>query len=438
MKKIVITTFFAFLFLQQTYSQLNFSIQPRVCVNSTVFTAAMNGTSGVLSPTWVITPSIGVSFYSLSITPNFTFASTGNFTVVLFAFIGNTIISTQHTIDVLPLPTLVLNKNPLAVCAGYSSTITAFGASSYSWTGSTFTNVIQQQSISVPHGTYTLTASNNQGCISKDSLIVIPLAPPLLIGFSPTSATTCITSNSPSLSFLNFKPVSLIATGATIYQWFGPDGIISSTGSIVVNPTVATQYTVMGSTSSCSGTAVLNVTVNPQFTIAISPSQQTICVGESINLSAAQIGTPSANPLRYKWQEEDQVTTLNNTTGSTVKAWPTSKRTYSLTVTDTNNCISPPAAAIIEVAPCTNINELNKTDLRIFPNPFENEIFIEGSHSPLILEIRNALGQLILSKEIDAYTQMQKVETSMFSSGVYLFYLRNASSIIQIMKLAKP
>lgn len=290
----------------------------------------------------------------------------------------------------------------------------------------------------MPHGTYTLTASNSQGCISKDSLIVIPLAPPLLIGFSPTSATTCITSNSTSLSFLNFKPVSLIATGATIYQWFGPDGIISSSGSIVLNPTVATQYTAIGSTSSCFGTAVLNVTVNPQFTVAISPPQQTICVGESINLNASQIGTAAANPLRYKWQEEDQVVTLNNTTGSIVKAWPTSKRSYSLTITDANDCISRPAAAIIEVAPCTNMNELNKNELRIFPNPFENEIFIEGSHTPLIIEIRNALGQLILSKEVDASTHLLKVETSMLSSGIYSLHLRNESSIIQIMSLAKP
>lgn len=351
-------------------------------------------------------------------------------------------------------PQLSANNN--SVCAGMPSTLSVhyYNSGFNSLYNFTLSNITSSATVySGSNHVMVVTPSiqttyqvkvDSSSCEGVSSPLTVFMLPPLNLSITASSNTNCIVNNGDQTKGMPIatKPITLTTTGIDSYSWspVSPNLTVIPTGTVYqVQPLTSTCYTLNGlDIMGCVGSAVSCITVNPQFTIAISPSQKTICVGESINLSAAQIVTPSANPLRYKWQEEDQVTTLNNTTGSTVKAWPTSKRTYSLTVTDANNCISPPAAAIVEVASCTNINELNKTDLRIFPNPFENEIFIEGSHSPLILEIRNALGQLILSKEINAFTQVQKVETSMFSSGVYLFYLRNASSIIQIMKLAKP
>lgn len=425
------------LFANLCNSQASFTINPQVCLHSTVQASATGGTLTSPSYSWQASSANVTILNPSTSSPTFSFNAIGNYTLTLSVSSGTNSSTSQQTIDVLQLPILILNKSPNAVCAGYNTTITAFGASSYLWTGSTFTGAILQQSISVSHGTYTLTASNSQGCISKDSLIVIPLAPPLLIGFSPTSATTCITSNSTSLTFLNFKPVSLIATGATNYEWFGATGLIGSSGPIIVNPTVATQYTVIGSTSSCSGTAVLNVTVNPQFTVGISISQQTICVGESITLSAAQIGSPSTNPFTYNWHEENnQITLLNGSVGMAVMAWPTSKRTYSLTVIDANDCVSIPASASIEVSLCTSINELHLSELVVFPNPFNDELFIGGDYTKI--ELKDELGRLILSKENLDNSLHEKLDTSDVLAGIYFIHLKSDSNYNKVIKLIKP
>lgn len=272
---------------------------------------------------------------------------------------------TTQTITVNSFPSLTVSPTSNAVCAGYTSTLTAFGANSYSWAGSTFTGGIAQQSIAVSLGTlslgtYTVTGSNGGGCISS-ATTMITAAQPLNISVAPLNATTCIASNgnaqtqTPKLS----KPVTLNVSGAATYVWspYNPYYMTYSLGpQTTVKPPATTQYTVVGSTAICSGTALVTVTVLPQFSMTVVPPTPKMCIDDSLKLSIVGIGIGAVGPVSaysYSWTEQDQtvITIPGNKLGSSIVIFPTVDRTYYAEVYDSRGCASLPGIASVTVLP---------------------------------------------------------------------------------------
>jgi gliding motility-associated-like protein len=245
-----------------------------------------------------------------------------------------------------------------AVCTGFNSTLTATGATSYTWSGTTLTTSIVQPSISVGPGTYTVLGSTGVGCNSF-SVITINLAPPLNVQVTQSSFTTCMASNFPQFS----KPITLNATGASNYNWSqcNPTYMTICIGpTITVRPPTSTCYTVTGSTSVCSGSAVVCVTVIPQFTMAVTPAQPIICLGDSIVLKTTAIGTlavlpiPSAtNANGYVWTEPLNAPppSLDNPLSGTVTAYPQTTCTYTFEIYDSRACVSLPRLITVTVIP---------------------------------------------------------------------------------------
>ncbi|MGZ3919839.1 MAG: hypothetical protein ACXVC7_06080, partial [Bacteroidia bacterium] len=174
------------------------------------------------------------------------------------------------TINMGSAPNVQIVATASAVCVGFSSTLTASGATSYTWTGSTFTAAVNQTSVAVGPGTYTLQGSNGSACASQ-TVITIGQAPPLNITVTQSSFTTCITNNFPKYS----KAVQLTASGANngTYNWFPCNQYVSiCIGPVVqVRPPTSTSYTITGNTAVCSGSTVVSVTVVPQYTITVTP-----------------------------------------------------------------------------------------------------------------------------------------------------------------------
>ncbi len=238
--------------------------------------------------------------------------------------------SAQITVNLGSSPPMLISSTASAVCTGFNSTVTASGANSYTWTGSTFTTSIIQPSISVGPGTYTVFGGSGAGCNSF-SVITINLAPPLNIQVTQSSFTTCMASNYPQFS----KPIILNATGGSIYNW-SPCNYTYMTicigPTVTVRPPTSTCYTVTGSTAVCSGSAVVCVTVVPQFTMAVTPIQPIICLGDSIVLKTTNISTlavlpiPAATPTSngYVWTEPVNAPppSIDNPLAGTVTAYP--------------------------------------------------------------------------------------------------------------------
>lgn len=241
-----------------------------------------------------------------------------------------------------------------AVCTGFTSTLTAFNANTYMWTGTTFTNSISQQSISVGPGVYTVVLSNGGTCTSTVTIPINTLQP-IPINISTSTNTTCIESNFPKFS----KAVKLNASGAASYVWspYNPLNMTYSLGpNTDVRPSATTIYTVVGSTAICANSKTISITVIPQFTMNVVPPLPAICIGDSLKLIIANISTLAVGPVSaftYSWSDPGSAPpiSLSNNLSPTVVAFPQNTSTYSVEVKDSRQCISLPRLVTLTVLP---------------------------------------------------------------------------------------
>jgi len=306
---------------------------------------------------------------------------------------------------------LSVSATSYSVCPGFQSTLTAFGANSYTWTAGSFSAPVYGSTISVGAGTYLVS-----GNVSTCSMVVsIGQQAPLNIQASQSSATTCIQSNSPMFS----KPVVLTAQGASYYTWFSSlalPNMPASGISVTTRPPASCCYTVVGTTAVCSGSAVVCVNVIPQYSITVVPMQATICAGDAIQLSITTIGGFSGGPpFTYSWTEMGS--TLNNNLTPTVIANPTSATNYTTMVSDSRNCISLPVTSSITVNACTGISKVeNDQPVSIFPNPFGSSLSLRVNDDDLV-ELTDVLGKLVMTAIQAGGTRT--FDTSQLVPGIY-------------------
>ena len=131
---------------------------------------------------------------------------------------------------------------------------------------------------------------------------------------------------------------NLTATGGGTYSWSPTTGLSSGTSATpVATPTSTTTYTVtVDDGNGCIGTATITVQVDPAPVVTVNSG--TICVGESINLTASGAAT-------YAWSP---TTGLSPTTGATVTASPTTTTNYTVTGS-TVGCPNATAVATVTV-----------------------------------------------------------------------------------------
>jgi gliding motility-associated-like protein len=321
---------------------------PTICPGQSATLSVSGTNSYTWSPAGSLSPSAFVPtvIASPSVTTIYTVVGTNN---------AGCYGSGTVTLTVNQFPVLTFAPTAYSVCAGFTSTITAFGAQSYTWTGSTFTNAIAQQSIAVGNGCFTVTGSNGGTCI-KSASICIGVAPPLNIQVSASSMTTCIVSNNPKFS----KPVKLSASGASSYVWlpYNPLVMTYSIGATTtVRPPASTCYTVIGATSICSNQQTICITVIPQFTMNVVPPLPAMCIGDSLNLKIVNISTLAVGPVSaftYSWSEAQNAPPISispSNLSPTVMVFPQNTTTYTVEVADSRKCMSVPRLVTVTVFP---------------------------------------------------------------------------------------
>jgi hypothetical protein len=180
-------------------------------------------------------------------------------------------------------------------------------------------------SISSP-GTYTLIATDANGCTATTSTIVGALALPSVGSTTvPSPATVCLGNN-----------VTLNGTGALSYTW--SDGTNTPTDGVAFAPASSSTYTVTGTDiNGCSNTNTVAVTVNTAPSPVI--VEDSVCApGGVVNLSAS--GT------QVSWYDQLTGGTLLNT-GLGYNPTISSTTTYyvenSTTITSAPTAITMPA-----------------------------------------------------------------------------------------------
>lgn len=242
--------------------------------------------------------------------------SSGNYSVVSGAGTCS-VSSTNFSVTVLPIPTTPsITSTGNSICAGETATLT-----SSSTTGNTWSNGSTAQTTTVnATGTYSLFIAGANGCNSPTTSVNVNV--------TPVQPTPTITANGPA-NFCAGGSVVLTSSNATNNTW----STGATTQTILVN--ASGNYSVVSGVGTCSvSSANFNVTV---FTLPNTPTITTsgnnLCSGQTATLT-------SSNTTNNVWSSGE----------TTQSILVTSSGTYSLSLTDANNCSSPTTAITITIS----------------------------------------------------------------------------------------
>jgi gliding motility-associated-like protein len=304
--------------------------------------------------------------------PNSTTANAGVYTLTVSAT-GCTATATT-TVVVNTVPTVNAGVDQ-SICEGNQVTLTATGATTYSWNNAIPNGVPFTQSVGTVNYTVTGTvgacSATDQVAVTVNALPTVNAGPDVAVcntstvtltattsftqafswnngvvngvPFTPTTTTTytltgtspagCLATDQVTVS-VNALPsvsagadqtvcagtaITLAGSGANTYTW--DNGVTNNTAFV---PTATTTYTVTGTAANgCTNTDQVLVTVNPLPPVNAG-TDQTICIGAAVTLTGS-------GAVTYSW---------NNGITNGVSFNPTTTTTFTLTGTDANNCVN--------------------------------------------------------------------------------------------------
>lgn len=184
-----------------------------------------------------------------------------------------------QSISVNPTPTVSIVTNSNVICFGGAPTLTASGASTYTWLPANFTTAIINPTPAVTT-TFTLTGSSPAGCTSTNlAQQVVSVNPLPVVTATATSYSICLGATT-----------AVNANGATNYTWTS-----SLQNNVAFSPNATASYTVTGiDANNCQNTASLTITVDALPSVTANITATAVCAGSSITLS----GTGAAT---YTW-----------------------------------------------------------------------------------------------------------------------------------------
>ncbi|HEX8515143.1 MAG TPA: gliding motility-associated C-terminal domain-containing protein [Bacteroidia bacterium] len=325
-------------------------------------TAQASGGSSPYDYVW--TGSTGI----LQTTNNITTANTlngvaaGTYTVTITDNNGCTSSATANVSSIGGATVTITNQTNV-LCFGLptgNATASAAGGVSpydYVWTGSagtlqTTNNITVPNTLSaLPAGTYTVTVTDNSGCISNTSVTITQPANAAAVSVTGTTPAGCGSANGSATAQASG------GTGPYDYVWSGPAGTIQTNNNIsgpdVLNGLASGTYTItITDNNGCLSSATASVSNSGGATTTISSQVNVSCLGGT-NGSATASTAGGTAPYDYVWTGSTGTlqTTNNITVPNTLTGIPAG--TYTVTVTDNGNCISTASVTITQ--PSTGI-----------------------------------------------------------------------------------
>jgi gliding motility-associated-like protein len=262
---------------------------------------------------------------SVTVTPN---AST---TYTVLSGTGACTTTAVASISVNITPTIVITPTLSTICSGQSSTFTATGGQTYTWTASpgNITSSGSNFSLSPVNSTSVIISSAVGNCTGYALAIIV-----VLPDIDPT-----ITASSPTVCVAQAVSLSAAPGVGLTYTWLPVTAIsgASNTSSIAaMPPTTATViYTLTVSNGLCasSDTVQLKVRTVPDITNFTTLNNDTVCTGGCVTFSATSTGSL---PIYYQWYYESGVGT--SSVGVAPEACYPSAGTFSVVATASNTC----------------------------------------------------------------------------------------------------
>jgi hypothetical protein len=198
------------------------------------------------------------------------------------------------------------------------------------------------------------------------------------------------------------ETVTLVASGANTFTWN-----TTANDSIVVTLSNTTTYTLSGKTGICSDTALVTVVVKPLPVISVTASAQKVCVGEPVTISVSGAQNFSMNP--------------GAVTSSIAVFNPVADITFTITG-ESNGCYAQGYTTVL-VDPCTGIAETGPEGLVIYPHPAQNVVHLNFTQ-PFTGNIRiyGAAGQVLHNVRAEQTTELT-LRLSEYAKGMYLLQM---------------
>jgi large repetitive protein len=255
--------------------------------------------------------------------------------------------------------TSVIQVNPLpAVNAGPDDTICA-NPNQYSLLGATppgggwsGTNVTGGMFNPSTVGSYTLTYTYTDGnnCTDADTRVINVIS---AVPVTATPADTAFCLNDPPF-YLSGAPTGGTWSGTTAQA----TAMVNANTGLFTPNTVGTYYLVYKrGVATCEMRDTLKVTVHPLPNVNVNPSSGSVCIGDSITLTAQGAST-------YLWQH-------NNSPAITVSVIPpgVGAHSYAVDGTDSNGCKNT-GTSVIQVNPLPAVNAGPNDTICVNPNVF--------------------------------------------------------------------
>lgn len=322
------------------------------CISSTVITVNVASTSTI-----AITPSVssiclgqsqalsasGSGPYSWTASSGANPPASGNVTVTPSSTTTYTVISgagtctamATATVSISATPTIAITPSISSICSGQSQALSSSGGGPFVWTASSGVAPPAVGTVTVsPATTTTYTVLSGTGACTAQATAIVSVTPNSTVSITPSNTTICLGEST-----------VLTSSGGGPFVWTASSGANPSpVASVTVNPSTNTTYTVLAGTGACTAQAVATVSISPSLTINITPSNTTICNGQSANLTC----NGSAGP--FVWTASSGA---NPPTTSNVSVNPATTTTYSV-LAGTGACTAQ-AVATVSVSPTLTI-----------------------------------------------------------------------------------
>ena len=298
------------------------------CGSGTVQFSDSSVATGPMTYRWIF----GDGNFSTQQNPAHTYTTPGRYTVQQIVSSGtcSDTMTKTSSIVVYPKPNVFIVGDSVG-CQPFSTRFTArllqTDTSTIAWNWdfgngqtSTLQNPPQQLYTLAGNFTVSLRTTASSGCISDTSkLVVVNPLPNINAG---NDTTVCAST-----------PVTLRATGAANYRWLPPTSSqLSCTNCASPVATLASPsewYYVQGTTlAGCQATDSVHVKYLPSYTVTAEPASDSICIGESVQLSAS-------GAQLYLWTPAAGLSAVNI---ANPIATPTITTSYRLVATDTLGC----------------------------------------------------------------------------------------------------
>lgn len=287
----------------------------------------------------IVIPSDGYAPYTFSWTSGGTGPSepnlcAGTYTITVTDDAG---CSQQQAVNITqPTPIVLATSSTTANCGQNDGSATVVanggtGAYTYSWssggTGTTESNLAS--------GTYTVTVTDANNC-TMQTTVVVPNTPGVQAQVSNFTNVVCNAACDGTADGL-----ALSGTAPYSYSWSNGQNTQN-----ITNLCPGTYTLTITDANGCTSTASTSITEPTVVTVAPPAGSPTICIGQSISLTATGGGgTPGYS---YGWMP-------GPLTGGTVSVNPVTTTTYTMVATDANGCISAPATVTVNVNPPLNV-----------------------------------------------------------------------------------